>query len=80
MIGAIFGIVFKSDVAVVKPLRDLFLNLLLISIVPLIFFSISSSIAKMKERRGLSKILIICYFSNYIGDFCCFWIWCCQVC
>ena len=58
LIGAICGIVFKSDAVVVKPLGDLFLNLLLISIVPLIFFSISSSIAKMKEKKRLSKILI----------------------
>ena len=57
-IGAICGIVFQSDAVVVKPLGDLFLNLLLISIVPLIFFSISSSIAKMKEKKRLSKILI----------------------
>ena len=58
LIGAICGIVFQSDAVVVKPLGDLFLNLLLISIVPLIFFSISSSIAKMKEKKRLSKILI----------------------
>ena len=58
IIGAICGVIFKSDAAVVKPLGDLFLNLLLISIVPLIFFSISSSIAKMKEQKRLSKILI----------------------
>lgn len=58
LIGAICGIVFQSDAAIVKPLGDLFLNLLLISIVPLIFFSIASSIAKMKEKKRLSKILI----------------------
>lgn len=58
IIGAICGVIFKSDAAVVKPLGDLFLNLFLISIVPLIFFSISSSIAKMKEQKRLSKILI----------------------
>lgn len=52
LIGAICGIVFQSDAVVVKPLGDLFLNLLLISIVPLIFFSISSSIAKMKEKKS----------------------------
>lgn len=58
IIGAICGVIFKGDAVIVKPLGDLFLNLLLISIVPLIFFSISSSIAKMKEKKRLSKILI----------------------
>ena len=35
IIGAICGVIFKSDAVIVKPLGDLFLNLLLISIVPL---------------------------------------------
>jgi Na+/H+-dicarboxylate symporter len=42
---------------VVKPLGDLFLNLLLVIIVPLIFFTITSSISKMNEKKRLSKIL-----------------------
>lgn len=58
IIGAIFGIIFKEKAAVVKPLGDLFLNLLLVIIVPLIFFTITSSISKMKGKKRLSKILL----------------------
>jgi len=58
IIGAIFGIIFKEDVKVVSPLGDLFLNMLLIVIVPLIFLTITTSIYKMNSPKRLSKILI----------------------
>lgn len=57
IIGAIAGIVFKEDAKVVSPLGDLFLNLLLVIVVPLIFLTISTSIAKMKEPKRLGKIM-----------------------
>jgi len=58
VIGAICGLIFKKKAEIVKPLGDLFLNLLLVIIVPLIFFTITSSISKMNEKKRLSKILI----------------------
>ena len=58
IIGSVCGIIFKEDAAVVKPLGDLFLNLLLVIIIPLIFFTVTSSIAKMYQPKRLSKILI----------------------
>lgn len=58
IIGAICGLIFKEKAEIVKPLGDLFLNLLLVIIVPLIFFTITSSISKMTEKKRLSKILI----------------------
>lgn len=58
VIGAICGLIFKEKAEIVKPLGDLFLNLLLVIIVPLIFFTITSSISKMNEKKRLSKILI----------------------
>lgn len=57
IIGVICGLVFKEKAQVVKPLGDLFLNLLLVIIVPLIFFTITSSISKMNEKKRLGKIL-----------------------
>lgn len=57
IIGAIVGIIFKEDTKVLSPLGDLFLNLLLVIIVPLIFLTISTSIAKMKEPKRLGKIM-----------------------
>lgn len=58
IIGAICGLIFKEKAEVVKPLGDLFLNLLLVIIVPLIFFTITSSISKINEKKRLSKVLI----------------------
>ncbi len=57
IIGAIIGIIFKKDAAVLKPLGDIFLNLLFTAIVPLVFFSISSAVAGMPNIRRLGKIL-----------------------
>jgi Na+/H+-dicarboxylate symporter len=57
IIGAIIGIIFKKDAAVLKPLGDIFLNLLFTTIVPLVFFSISSAVAGMTNIRRLGKIL-----------------------
>jgi Na+/H+-dicarboxylate symporter len=56
-IGAFLGIVFKQNAAVLKPLGDIFLNLLFTTIVPLVFFSISSAIAAITNIRRLGKIL-----------------------
>lgn len=58
IIGAICGLIFKEKAEVVKPLGDLFLNLLLVIIVPLIFFTITSSISKINQPKRLGKILI----------------------
>lgn len=57
IIGGVFGTLFPEQVMVVKPLGTLFINLIFMIIVPLIFFSISSSIAKMKHPKRLGKIM-----------------------
>jgi len=58
VIGAIIGLIFKEDTKILSPLGDLFLNMLLIIVVPLIFLTITTSIYKMKSPKRLSKILI----------------------
>lgn len=57
LFGAVLGIVFKKDAALLKPLGDVFLNLLFTIIVPLVFFSISATVASMTDLRRLGKIL-----------------------
>ena len=57
IIGALMGIIFGSDASVVAPLGDLFLNLLLVSIVPLIFLNITTAITKMQSPKRMGKIL-----------------------
>lgn len=73
IIGAICGIIFKEDVNVVKPLGDLFLNLLFVSIVPLLFLTISTTIAKMDSPKRLRKIfgriLIVALVTSLIAIF-----------
>lgn len=58
IVGAIVGIIFQEKATVLSPLGDLFLNLLLVIIVPLIFLTITTSIAKMKTPKRLGKIMI----------------------
>ena len=56
IIGAILGLTFKEDINVIKPLGDLFLNLLFVVIVPLMFLTITTTIAKMDSPKRLKKI------------------------
>ena len=58
IIGTIVGLVFKEKAAVLSPFGDLFLNLLLVIIVPLIFLTITTSIGKMKQPKRIGKILL----------------------
>ena len=58
IVGAIAGIIFQEKATVVKPLGDIFLNLLLVIVVPLIFLTITTSIAKMESPKRLGKIII----------------------
>lgn len=57
VLGGIAGAVWGTKVDVVKPLGDLFLNLMYMILIPLVFFSISSSIGSMTEVKRLGKIL-----------------------
>lgn len=58
IVGIIVGLIFKEKTAVLKPLGDLFLNLMFVVIVPLIFLTISTTIAKMDEPKRLKKIFV----------------------
>lgn len=58
VLGTIVGLIWEEDALVLKPLGDLFLNMLLVVIVPLIFLSISMSIYRMKQPKRMGKILV----------------------
>ena len=58
LIGALVGIVWGEGASCLKPFGDIFLNMLLVVIVPLIFLSISTSIYKMKQPKRMGKILV----------------------
>ena len=55
--GSVIGLVLKEKAAVLKPLGDIFLNLLFTIVVPMVFFSLSSAVASMSDGKRLGKIL-----------------------
>ena len=57
IIGACIGIASPEFALKLKPFGDLFINLIFMFIVPLIFFSISSSIANVGTLKRLGKIM-----------------------
>jgi Na+/H+-dicarboxylate symporter len=57
--GSILGLVFGKGVEVIKPLGDIFLNLLFTAIIPLIFFTIASSIASLEKSEKLGKLFVV---------------------
>ncbi|AMV13474.1 Glutamate-aspartate carrier protein [Legionella pneumophila] len=56
LLGGLTGYVFNQNVAWLKPFGDIFLNLIFTTIVPLIFFSVSSAIARTGSIGKLGKI------------------------
>lgn len=59
IIGSILGLVFKEKIAVIKPVGDIFLNLLFTAIIPLVFFTITSSIANLEKTEKLGRLFVI---------------------
>ena len=57
LIGTILGLVFKENICFLKPLGDLFINMLMVIIVPLIFLTISTSIGKLKSPKRVGKVI-----------------------
>lgn len=57
VLGAILGITMQEKATIFKPLGDIFLNLMFTVVVPLIFFTITSSIANMNGAKRLGKIM-----------------------
>jgi len=57
LIGACIGLIFKEKASILSPLGDLFLNMMFVLIVPLIFLTITTSIAKITHPKRLGKVL-----------------------
>lgn len=69
MLGSIAGLLFGKDVEVIKPLGDIFLNLLFTAIIPLVFFTIAASIANLQKTEKLGKlfgIVLLVFLSTVI--------------
>lgn len=59
VIGAILGIALGEKASVLYPIGQIWLNLLFVLLVPLIFFSIASSIASIAETKRVGKLLAL---------------------
>lgn len=57
IIGSLCGSYLGERASVLKPIGDIFLNLMFTIVVPLVFFTISSSIASMIDLKRLGKIM-----------------------
>lgn len=58
LLGGIIGFFWGEGAQVLQPVADIFLNLLYCCVVPLIFCSLTSAIAKMENLAKLKKILL----------------------
>ena len=71
IIGCIIGIIFGSNAMNLKPFGTIFINLLYVVVVPLVFFTISSSISSIKSYKKLGKIframLIVFIITGFVS-------------
>lgn len=58
VLGGILGIILKEKATVLRPIGNVFINLMFTIVVPLIFFTISSNISKLKSYKKLKSLLI----------------------
>lgn len=57
LIGGVLGVIMGPDARELEPFGQIFLNLMFVIIVPLVFFSVASSIANMGGMNRLGKIM-----------------------
>jgi len=55
--GSLAGIVLGTQAEILKPIGDIFLNLLFVAVIPLVFFAISSAIANLQGSQKLGRIM-----------------------
>ncbi len=57
ILGSIIGLILGEKATVLKPLGDIFLNLMFTIVVPLVFLTISSAVSSMVDMKRLGKII-----------------------
>lgn len=57
--GSIIGVVLPDAVDYLKPIGDIFLNLLFVSVIPLLFFAITSAVANIDGNGQLGRIVTV---------------------
>lgn len=61
IMGCIIGIIFKENSRVLKPFGTIFINMLYVIVIPLVFFTISSSISSISNFKKLGKIFRVMF-------------------
>ncbi len=59
IVGAVLGLTLGERASFLYPIGQIWLNLLFVLLVPLIFFSISSSIANIADTKRVGKLLVL---------------------
>ncbi len=57
LLGGVAGYVLGPSATILKPLGDIFLNLMFTVVIPLIFFSVSSAVANMGDLKRVGKVI-----------------------
>lgn len=57
IVGALLGVTLGEKATVLKPLGDIFLNLMFTIVVPMVFVSITTAVGNMVNMKRLGKIL-----------------------
>ncbi len=57
VVGSILGILFGTRISFLKPIGDIFLNLLFTAVVPLVFFTIASAIAGIDRSQQFGRLM-----------------------
>ncbi len=59
IIGAVLGLILGEKASFLYPIGQIWLNLLFVLLVPLIFFSIASSISSIADAKRIGKLLAL---------------------
>jgi Na+/H+-dicarboxylate symporter len=59
IIGSILGVVFGKNIEVIKPIGNIFLNLLFTAVVPLVFFAIATAIANIDRSENFGRLITV---------------------
>lgn len=57
VLGSLAGVFIPESVDILKPIGDIFLNLLFVSVIPLLFFAIASSLANIQDSKKLGRTI-----------------------
>lgn len=57
--GSVLGLLWPQQVLVIKPIGDIFLNLLFTAVIPLVFFAIAATIASLSNTGRTGRLISI---------------------